>query len=155
MKGGRKESTKNTNREANVCMCVRVCDPSVINGAEADLRHSWGESHPSDSHPIRGAASSLCSWGTPARWNTGSRENMVYIHFYVLFMHLRHSKQGAGCGTYRVVECIHPGWPWRQTGTVKLPLMKNMRTISQLNLQLSEDFFLKHSNIYPFFVTFT
>lgn len=38
--------------------------------AEADLRRWWGESHPSGSHPTRGAASSLCSWATPVVSNT-------------------------------------------------------------------------------------
>lgn len=93
MKGRKERKHKeHTNKGTYVCMCVCVCDPSVIHWIEADLRRSSGESHPSDSRPIHGAVSSLCSWVTPARWHARSRENMVYIHSCVMFMYGGSSK---------------------------------------------------------------
>lgn len=40
MKEGRKESRLWPTKGTYVCMCARVCDPSVIHGIEADLRRS-------------------------------------------------------------------------------------------------------------------
>lgn len=88
--------------------------------AEADLRRWWGESHPSGSHPTHGAASSLCSWATP-----------VVKKGYGLVPRLLHMQLAyrRPCRTYRVIERVDPGWPWGQTGRLKLLLRKMAETV--------------------------
>ena len=140
----REKSIKTRNKEpdsslwVDVCVCVYVCDPSVTNRTEADLRRSWGGNHPSDSRPTRGGVSSLGSWATPVRWNTRARS--------------QRGLQSQLCRVYvlRKFQGVHTGLIHSQSHRVHRPraatasdwhsetssVMNNSRTISQVNDQI-------------------
>lgn len=134
-----------------MCVCVYVSLWSICNRTETDLRHLKEESHPSDSHPIRGAVSSLCSLETPVRWQTGSRENAVYIHIDVMFMYRGNSKQWARAAVvylqsrtvHRPSEAMASDWH-NETSSV----MNNRRTNSEINYFFLFPFFPLSYNYY-------
>lgn len=123
MKGRRERKHKEHKRRdvrAHVCMrLLSICNtmnrgwPTAFVGRDSSFRfssHSWScffTLFISDSCEVRHRKQRKCG---------------LYSLLCDVYLRRKFQIVRTGWGTHRVVESVDPGWPWRQTGTVKLPL---------------------------------
>lgn len=127
----RKEGKKaqRTQTDWRTCACVCTCLLSVSN----TLNRGWPTAFVGRESSFRFSSHSWSCFFTlfiSDSCEVRRRQNVVYIGSCVMSIYGGNTKSCC-CSTHRVVECIDPGRPWRQAGTVKLPLRST--TEAQLN----------------------